>query len=143
MLSQTAEYALRAALWLAEHPDGPVRVGDLAAGLRVPRNYLSKTMHQLARAGVLTSVRGKSGGFRLARKPSAIRLLDIIRPFEPLVERRECVLGRATCSDIAPCQAHHRWKEVMRTTTAFFTDTTLADLMREPRGRTAQVVPTR
>jgi len=130
MLSQTAEYALRAAVWLAEHPAGPVRVGDLAHALRVPRNYLSKTMHQLARAGVLSSVRGKNGGFRLARQPAAIRLLEIVEPFEPIMDRRTCVLGRAVCSDAAPCQAHDRWKEVARTTAAFFSGTTLADLMR-------------
>jgi Rrf2 family protein len=133
MLSQTAEYALRAAVWLAEHPAGPVRVGDLAHALRVPQNYLSKTMHQLARAGVLTSVRGKNGGFRLARQPGAIRLLEIVEPFEPITDRRTCVLGRAVCSDAAPCQAHDRWKEVARTTAAFFSGTTLADLMRTKR----------
>lgn len=133
MLSQTAEYALRAAVWLAEHPQGPVRVGDLAHALRVPQNYLSKTLHQLARAGVLASTRGKHGGFQLARRPAAIRLLEIVQPFEPLTDRRTCVLGRAVCSDAAPCQAHDRWKQVMSTTTAFFGETTLADLIREPR----------
>lgn len=135
MLSQTAEYALRAAVWLAEHPAGPVRVGDLAHALRVPQNYLSKTMHQLARAGVLASVRGKNGGFRLARQPGAIRLLEIVEPFEPIMDRRTCVLGRAVCSDASPCQAHERWKEVARTTAAFFSGTTLADLMKAPRNR--------
>jgi len=133
MLSQTAEYALRAAVWLAEHPDGPVRVGDLAHALRVPQNYLSKTMHQLARAGVLSSLRGKNGGFQLARPAAGIRLLEIVEPFEPLGDRRTCVLGRAVCSDAAPCRAHERWKEVTKATTAFFSGTTLADLLAPPR----------
>lgn len=130
MLSQTAEYALRAAVWLAEHQDGPVRVGELASALKVPKNYLSKTMHQMARAGVLSSVRGKNGGFTLARKPTSIRLLDIVRPFDPMMERRECVLGRPTCSDANPCGAHERWKAVMQTTMTFFSQTTLGDLIR-------------
>jgi Rrf2 family protein len=130
MLSQTAEYALRATVWLAEHPAGPVRVRDLARSLHVPQNYLSKTMHQLARAGVVTSIRGKQGGFRLARSPHAIRLIDIVGLFEPLADRRTCVLGRAVCSDATPCQAHERWKEVTRVTGAFFSGTTLGDLMR-------------
>ena len=130
MLSQTAEYALRAAVWLAEHQHRPVRVGDLADALKVPKNYLSKTMHQMARAGVLSSVRGKHGGFQLARKPTSIRLLDIVRPFDPMMERRECVLGRPTCSDANPCGAHERWKAVMQTTMTFFSQTTLGDLMK-------------
>jgi Rrf2 family protein len=136
MLSQTAEYALRATLHLAEHPDRvPARVGDLARALHVPRNYLSKTLHQLARAGVLHSTRGKLGGFRLARDPADISLLEIVAPFEHFDERRQCILGRAVCSDAAPCQAHARWKDVQERTTNFFRDTTLRDLIRPPRPR--------
>ena len=130
MISQTAEYALRAAVWLADHADGPVRVGELASALKVPKNYLSKTMHQMARAGVLASVRGKNGGFTLARKPTSIKLIDIVRPFDPMMDRQGCVLGRPTCSDANPCGAHERWKAVMQTTMTFFSQTTLGDLMK-------------
>jgi Rrf2 family protein len=130
MISQTAEYALRAAVWLADHADGPVRVGELASALKVPKNYLSKTMHQMARAGVLASVRGKNGGFTLARKPTSIKLIDIVRPFDPMMDRQGCVLGRPSCSDANPCGAHERWKAVMQTTMTFFSQTTLGDLMK-------------
>ena len=130
MLSQTAEYALRASLYLAEHAGaGPLSVGDLAANLEVPRNYLSKTLHLLARDGVLRSTRGKNGGFWLARPAKQIPLIDIIGPFERLGERQGCVLGRPVCSDSTPCAAHDRWKEVAELTTAFFERTTLEDLI--------------
>ncbi|MEK6688644.1 MAG: Rrf2 family transcriptional regulator, partial [Gemmatimonadota bacterium] len=56
-LPQTAEYALRAVLHIASKPD-LVRVATLAEELDIPRNYLSKTLHQLARAGILQSTRG-------------------------------------------------------------------------------------
>lgn len=129
VLSQTAEYALRAALYMAEHgDDGPYRVTALAEALRIPQNYLSKTMHTLARSGVLVSARGKHGGFRLARPASEIPLLEVIRPFDQLEARRQCLLGRPTCSDATPCAAHARWKELADRTTAFFRDTTLADI---------------
>ena len=61
LLSQTSEYALRAVLYIAEC-DGPVSVGEIAEAVGVPQNYLSKTLHQLARAGVLRSARGPAGG---------------------------------------------------------------------------------
>ena len=69
MLSKTSRYALGATAALAERWDEgcAIRVGDIAADLDVPRNYLSKILHQLSRAGVLTSERGPKGGFRLAR----------------------------------------------------------------------------
>lgn len=130
VLSQTAEYALRAVLYMAEHgTEEPYRVTALAAALRIPQNYLSKTMHILARQGILTSARGKHGGFRLARPASEIPLLDVIRPFDQLEARRQCLLGRPTCSDATPCAAHSRWKSLADTTTAFFRDTTLADIV--------------
>lgn len=135
VLSQTAEYALRAVLYMAEHGDAdPYRVTTLAEALRIPQNYLSKTMHQLARQGILTSSRGKFGGFRLARPAAEIPLLEVIRPFDQLEARRQCLLGRTTCSDATPCAAHGRWKEVADRTAAFFRDTTLADITT-PRSR--------
>jgi Iron-dependent Transcriptional regulator len=56
MLSQTAEYALRAVLYLAADASGqPVRVSEMATELGIPQNYLSKILHLLARGGVLAS----------------------------------------------------------------------------------------
>lgn len=130
MLSQTAEYALRTVLFLGEHPDRTlVRVGELAEALDIPQNYLSKTLHQLARAGVLASSRGKLGGFRLARPAEQISLGEVIAPFDGLTTARTCLLGRTVCSDQSPCAAHARWKGVSAQVTDFFRETTVADLL--------------
>jgi Rrf2 family protein len=130
MLSQTAEYALRAALHLAAHPGSrPTSVGELAEALDVPRNYLSKTLHLLARAGILASTRGKRGGFRLARPPADIPLCAVVAPFGPFGGEPRCILGRPVCSDRKPCPAHARWRAAAAATQAFFRDTTLADLL--------------
>lgn len=132
MLTQTAQYALRTALYLAGRPAG-VRstVDEIAAALGVPRNYLSKTLHLLARAGVVESTRGKHGGFVLARRPDAIVLRDVVAPFEE-TGHRVCLLGRATCSDRSPCPAHARWKAVSEAVASFFATTTVADLAARP-----------
>lgn len=131
VLSQTAEYALRAVLALAAEPDGrPLGAARLAGRLQIPQNYLSKTLHQLARAGVLESNRGKLGGFRLSRPPSRVTLLEVVTPFDDMSGRRVCLLGRPVCSDHAPCAAHRRWKAVTDRTAEFFRETTLADLMK-------------
>lgn len=133
MLSQTAEYALRAALYLAEQErGGPVPVGEMAAALGIPSNYLSKTLHVLARSGVLTSSRGKGGGFRLAREPGRIPLLDVVAPFDRLEERRQCLLQRRECSDGRACAAHARWKAVAGQVADFFRITTIADIAQAP-----------
>jgi Rrf2 family protein len=129
MLSQTAEYALRAVLAIAQHERLPVRAAQLAATLSIPANYLSKTLHQLARDGVLSSSRGKLGGFTLARPPSRIRLLDVVGSIDGLTDSRTCLLGRPVCSDQTACVAHERWKEVSDRAVAFFRETTVADLV--------------
>jgi len=130
ILSQTAVYALRAMLHLAERPDGgPVRVDDIAAALDVPRNYLSKILHVLARRGLLGSARGPGGGFSLAASPDGTMLTDVAALFDDM-DKERCLLGRAECRDDDPCPAHGRWKEVAAAVQAFFRDTTLADLAR-------------
>jgi Rrf2 family transcriptional regulator, iron-sulfur cluster assembly transcription factor len=130
MLSHTAEYALRAALYLAEHGQGRlVQVGEMAEALRIPRNYLSKILHALTRHGVLRSTRGKSGGFQLARTPDGLYLVQVVGPFGNLGDKRQCLLGRPQCTDRAACAAHARWKELAERMVVFFRETTLAELL--------------
>lgn len=129
MITKTAEYALRATLFLAGRPlDETIRAADIAETLQVPANYLSKILHTLGRAGVVHSERGRHGGFRLARAAGELSLADVIEPFDQLAERRECLLGRAECTDGDPCTAHSQWKAVHGLVTRFFQNTTLADL---------------
>ncbi|HZD03887.1 MAG TPA: RrF2 family transcriptional regulator [Longimicrobiales bacterium] len=141
MLSQTAEYALRAVLHLArEGGRGPVRVDDIAAALDVPRNYLSKILHVLARAGILESTRGPHGGFELAHPAGDLTLADVVEEFDPLKESASCLLGRRRCDDRTPCSAHARWKEVAETVRSFFRETTVAELAGIP-GQEALELP--
>ena len=128
-LPQTAEYALRAVCYIAEHEvDGPVPVSEVAASLGAPQNYLSKTLHRLGTLGVLSSVRGARGGYTLAARGSDIRLAAIIEPFLAPTEHR-CIMGRTQCREDVPCGAHWRWKAVRDTARAFFTDLTVAELL--------------
>jgi len=132
MLSHTAEYALRAVLYLAQGEDADrfVQVGEIAPALRIPRNYLSKILHLLARQGVLVSTRGRLGGFRLAAPPDRLCLATVVSPFGSLGETRHCLLGRPECSDRTACAAHARWKDVAERVAAFFRETTVAELLQ-------------
>jgi Rrf2 family protein len=130
-LSSTAQQAIHAVLCIAgSESEGPVRVDEVAAAMNAPRNYLSKTLHTLSRAGVLHSERGPRGGFRLAIDPDQLTLAQIVAPFEPVAERR-CLVGRPTCGDDYPCPAHHRWKAVAAEIETFFRETTVGQLLHE------------
>jgi Rrf2 family protein len=128
-LSSTAQQAIHAVLCIASDADrGSVRVDEIAAVLGCPRNYLSKTLHSLVRAGVLRSERGPKGGYRLSAPPEKVTLAQAIAPFERVGQRR-CLLGRPQCRDEHPCMLHERWSRVAAPVDAFFTTTTVANLL--------------
>ena len=132
MLSKTQEYALRAAVFLGRsYGQGPIRTSELAKDSGIPRNYLSKILHQMARQGIVLSERGRRGGVALSREPGSITLDQVIAPFQPVNEPNRCVLGRPECSDEFPCGAHERGKKIKQQTEAFFGTTTIADVMAE------------
>lgn len=80
-LSVKSDYAARAVLGLARHsPSGvAVRVEDLATEQNVPPNYLVQILIELKAQGIARSVRGKEGGYLLARPPAQITLADVLR----------------------------------------------------------------
>ena len=130
MLSHTAEYALRAVLYVAQHAtEAPVRVSEIASALKLPQNYLSKILHELTKSGVLVSTRGKLGGFRLGRSADRLSLHAIVNHFDPIEARRTCLLGRTACSDRRACAVHWRWKSLSDEVVRFFRDTTVAELL--------------
>ena len=134
ILSRTGEYALRAVLYLARQGnDAPIRVDDIARALSVPRNYLSKILHELGRSGVLVSSRGPKGGFQLAFPAETLSLEDVVGRFDPLEREPACLLGQAGgCNDEDPCVAHDRWRELNQRRISFFRETTVAELLRHP-----------
>jgi Rrf2 family protein len=107
----------------------PVRAHEIAETLALPANYLAKILQTLARAGVLESERGRRGGFRLARDPSEIRLIDVVESFDDLGRERRCLLGRGTCGEAGGCPAHKEWLDASAPAFRFFETRTLADLM--------------
>jgi Rrf2 family transcriptional regulator, nitric oxide-sensitive transcriptional repressor len=78
MISQTAQYALRAIVCLATKPNNSLTTQQLADMTKVPSKYLSKVMQALARASLVTSKPGKQGGFSLRVSPQEISLLTVM-----------------------------------------------------------------
>lgn len=125
-------------LFIAQHEaEGPVRADQIASALRIPRNYLSKTLHRLAQEGILASARGRGGGFLLAIPADRLPLLRVAGLFDTLEPGRQCLLGQPVCSDRTACEAHARWKDVSERVARFFRETMVADLLG-PRGTAAR-----
>lgn len=130
MLTATSEYALRALIYLARHEsDCPIAGPRIAEEAEVPSKYLSKILGDLVRAGLLAGTRGKNGGFRMTRSPKAIRLVEVLTLFEPLLgNRRPCPFGNTVCNDLDPCAGHSRWKAVREVYDRFLQETSIYDV---------------
>ena len=132
MLSQTAEYALRAALFLArEQNRRPVPADTIARALGAPPNYMSKTLNALAKAGIVSGMRGPTGGFMLVRKPEHLTVADVVGTFDEPAKSPMCLLGGRPCNEENPCQAHVRWMAVTAAMAEPLTSTTVADLLTD------------
>jgi Rrf2 family protein len=128
--SASTTHALRAMAWLAAHADGEAVLGrDMARKLKIPPDYLSKVLATLARSGVITASRGAKGGYRLARAPERIKLVEVVTPFEGKRAKAGCLLRPdRPCRDSAACSAHTSWGGVNEAYRNFLENTTVADI---------------
>jgi Rrf2 family protein len=128
LLSQTAEYAIRSALYIARR-SAPVPVAEVAAALDVPARYLGHVLNELVRADVLASSRGARGGFRLRRAPGAVPLAAVVAPFDSVTGPAQCLVRPQPCGSGARCCAHEEWRPVADAVRRFFQETSLEDLI--------------
>ena len=106
MLTQATGNAACALAYLAATGGGPELIKTIAEACDVPAPYLAKTVHTLARAGIVSTQRGIGGGVTLIRDPDELNLFHLCEIFaDPAVQQR-CVLGSAECSDERACPAH-------------------------------------
>lgn len=97
-ISEAASLALHAMAMLAGQDRRNLSAREMASALRVSSHHLSKVMQRLARAGLVDSVRGPHGGFKLARRPASITLLQIYEATEgALPPEHDCLLPKPAC----------------------------------------------
>jgi len=110
LLSQTAEYALRAMAWITlRSPDRPVLARDLSMQTSIPGQYLSKILRRLVLAGILESRKGRGGGFTLARPPARISFRDVLEAVDAYPAEDRCAFGWGACNSRRPCPLHGSW----------------------------------
>ena len=130
MISQSAEYALRAVVLLAEHPEVTLSTPEIARRTMVPAGYPSKVLQALARAGLVVSSPGRTGGFVLARPPDRISVLQVINGVEQLPRIDRCPLGMEAHGQNL-CPLHKRLDDVAAHAERVFAETSVADLVKE------------
>ncbi|MBI3270116.1 MAG: Rrf2 family transcriptional regulator [Planctomycetes bacterium] len=127
-ISQTADYALRAILFIAERPaDVAVQLRDIATDQKIPPFYLSKVCQSLRRAGILRSVRGK--GFYLVRNLRELSVHEVIKAVDGPVVIRDCVDNPQYCVWRPTCPMVPLWTKLQRDLVATLDRTFLQELL--------------
>ncbi len=112
MLSQTGIYALRAMGYLANQETGePILTQVISEKTGIPKNFLSKILNRLVQGGLIQSVRGRGGGFVLARPANEIYLKDVVALFMKMDDLKNCFLGLDTCN--GKCGLHEKWHAIV------------------------------
>mgnify|MGYP003430451414 CR=1 FL=1 len=140
MLTQRSRYGLRAMLLLAREAPGhpPVPMSHIAKEANVPRKFLEIILTELKGANLVTSTRGKHGGFHLARPAHLISFGDIIRVIEGPLALVPCVSRTAykrckDCRDEATCEIRIAMMDVRDDTARILDGRSLADAVREEK----------
>jgi Rrf2 family nitric oxide-sensitive transcriptional repressor len=127
-LTRYTDYGLRTLIYLALLPSGRrASIDEISTTYDISRNNLNKIVHQLGKAGIIETKRGKGGGFSLKQAPQTINLGDLVVLLENTLQLVEC--NTPQCRILAACKL----KEILRQATQAFIDNlnayTLADLL--------------
>lgn len=127
--SNACAYAIRAMSRLSMvRPDGYVLLDELCEGTDLPRHFVAKIFQELVRKGLLTSAKGRGGGFALASNPQKVTLFDIVKAIDGVEQLDHCVVGMSRCDDNQPCPQHDAWKAIRMQLKDYLQHTTLRDM---------------
>jgi len=109
MITNASKYAIRAAIYLAENASVDNKLGskEVAKNVNLPQYFIAKILQQLAKGGIINSVKGPQGGFYLDEEKLQKPVLDIIHHIDEEEVFTGCFIGLKQCSDDKPCPVHH------------------------------------
>ena len=140
-LNKMTDYAVVMLSHLAVDVDRVVTATELARGSVLPLPSVSKLMKQLSRAGILTSQRGASGGYRLGRAPKDISIADIVTILEGPIALTACIEGADTSCDAIPqCSLSGHWNQVNHAIQVALDSVSLADLINADHAQATKIL---
>ena len=87
-------------------------IRDISESQHISEKYISRLIIELRKAGMVKSIRGSKGGYRISREPKEITLLDVVEVMEGPVSIVDCVSARDCCPRIASCVTREIWTEL-------------------------------
>jgi len=114
ILSKLADYGVIVATHLAACPERQATAGAVAAETRLPPATVAKLLKALAHAGLVTATRGAAGGYRLARRASAISLAEVVAAIDGDIGLTQCSVHVAECARTTFCPTRPHWAAINR-----------------------------
>ncbi len=130
-VSTKAQYGMRALIEIGLAGDRATSLKTVATREGLSHQYLEQIFAVLRRAGIVDSVRGARGGYRLARTPDRITALEVVELLEGSVAPVSCVEDEDTCDRVGVCGTEGLWRDVDRAVRDVLGTRTLADLIAE------------
>lgn len=133
-LTTKGRFAVTAMLDLALHSTkGPVTLAGISARQRISLSYLEQLFGKLRRHGLVNSVRGPGGGYRLAKPTQDVSVADIILAVDEPIDATQCG-GKENCQDDHKCLTHDLWANLNNHIFSYLRSVTLAQLVRDHQG---------
>ncbi|TNC85633.1 MAG: Fe-S cluster assembly transcriptional regulator IscR [Thalassolituus sp.] len=128
-LTTKGRYAVTAMLDLAIHArQGPVSLNDISGRQGISLSYLEQLFAKLRRQGLVSSVRGPGGGYRLSREDAEINVASIVDAVNESMDATRCN-RKGDCQDGEECLTHHLWIDLSDQIHSFLSDISLSDLI--------------
>ncbi len=135
-LTTRGRYAVTAMLDLALQTNGqPVPLSEIAQRQSISVAYLEQLFAKLKRRGLVISLRGSNGGYRLARAADQIAVLDVIEAVNESVDTRRCE-GQGNCHHGSMCLTHELWHDLSEQISGYLRQMTLSEVIAR-RGRSS------
>ena len=134
-LTRAADYGVRVMIQLVTVSDhGRVSLPELARATGAPQSFLSKVLQSLARAGLISSQRGQTGGFHITTRGSAASMREVIEAIDGPVCLNVCLNPGRSCGRKTRCPAHPVWIEAQRAMLTILAGTSIASMANSNPG---------
>ena len=130
VLSSACQDVIRAMIFMSEQP-GMTQVKNITKELDLPYHFLSKNMQIVSKVGLVDAKRGIDGGVKLAKNPSEIKIIDIIKAVDGDKYFDKCILGMGDCDCENQCSLHEEWAKRRGELIEIFSAMSLADISKD------------
>ncbi|MDP2980758.1 MAG: Rrf2 family transcriptional regulator [Candidatus Omnitrophota bacterium] len=114
-VTRDTDYALRALIRIAKLKGGIVTVDEIAAKEKLPKVFLRRILQKLAEKKILSSYKGKAGGFKFLSKPMELRVTDVMKVFQGDIDLTNCLLKGKACPNRGICSLREKIRSINST----------------------------